>query len=182
MDKRVEGVYPKVEEALQAIDRLRNQGYAHDEIILVANEEVREDLSSNVYADVSQQDIDENDPKDDDQSFWDSIKDVFTTDDSYEDEKFDDPNYITEDDPIYEYKDLISKGHVAILIRGEVDATAHPASEVADRTTTANTQPNTIGPDGTRSYEDEQTLGSNDEYLKDPEMTTDELEDYERRQ
>ncbi|MEY8292330.1 hypothetical protein AAK882_06745 [Carnobacteriaceae bacterium 52-44] len=194
MNKRVEGIYPNVEEALQAVDRLRDQGYTRDAITLVANEEIQGRFSSNVDANITTEDrsmdrvdeettsqvtdthtndnrsMDRADNSEEDKSFWDSVKDAFTFDNS----SADDSDYIAEEDPVYEYRDVISQGQVAVLISGDPEAT--------DLTSKANIQPNTIGPDGVRTAEEEQNLGSRDEYLKDPEMTTDELDDYERRQ
>lgn len=194
MNKRVEGIYPNVEEALQAVDRLRDQGYTRDAITLVANEEIQGRFSSNVDANITTEDrsmdrvdeettsqvtdthindnrsLDRADESEEDKSFWDSVKDAFTFDNS----SADDSDYIAEEDPVYEYRDVISQGQVAVLISDDPETT--------DSTSRANTQPNTIGPDGVRTAEEEQNLGSRDEYLKDPEMTTDELDDYERRQ
>jgi len=116
MNKRVEGVYPVVDEALRAVDRLRAQGYSRDEITLVANEDTRRNLSSDVNAEVSSQDEEMNRSDDDDGSFWDSIKDAFTMDESYDDANYDDPNYDSENDPVYEHREAISRGDVAVLV------------------------------------------------------------------
>lgn len=48
MEKRVEGIYSNVEDAMQAVDRLREKGYNHKNITVVANDEVRNRLSSNI--------------------------------------------------------------------------------------------------------------------------------------
>lgn len=194
MNKRVEGIYPNVEEALQAVDRLRDQGYTRDAITLVANEEIQGRFSSNIDANITTEDrsmdrvddettsqvtdthtnddrsMDRTDESKEDKSFWDSVKDAFTFDDS----STDNPDYIAEEDPVYEYREVISQGQVAVLVDGD------PGTK--DSTSIADAQPNTIGPDGVRTAEEEQNLGSKGGYLKDPEMTTDELDDYERRQ
>jgi len=109
MEKRVEGVYPSVNEALRAIDRLRNEGYSRDDITLVTNEEVR----SNYRSDINSENADE-----EDRSFWDSVKNAFTTDKSFETENYDDPDYDhnIENDPVYAHKDAINDGAVVVLI------------------------------------------------------------------
>lgn len=170
MNKRVEGIYPNVEEALQAVDRLRDQGYTRDAITLVANEEIQGRFSSNVDANITTEDrsMDRVDEETTSQ-----VTDTHINDNRSMD-RADDSDYIAEEDPVYEYRDVISQGQVAVLVSGDPEAT--------DSTSKANIQPNTIGPDGVRTAEEEQNLGSRDEYLKDPEMTTDELDDYERRQ
>jgi len=121
MEQRVEGVYPTVEEALQTVDRLRDQGYSRDNITLVANEEVRSNLSSDVDTEVTTRDegMNRSDSNDDDGSFWDSIKDAFTTDDSYDVSNYDDPNYDSENDPVYEHRDAIRGGSIAVLVRDD---------------------------------------------------------------
>lgn len=194
MNKKLEGIYPNIEEALQAVDRLRDQGYTRDAITLVANEEIQGHFSSNTDENLTTRDrsmdrvdaettsqvtdthtndnrsMDRVDESEDDKSFWESVKDAFTFGHS----KTDDADYIAEEDPVYKYRDVISQGQVAVLVSND--------SEAIDSPSKANTQPNTIGPDGVRTAEEEQNLESKDAYLKDPEMTTNELDDYERRQ
>ena len=118
MVKRVEGVYPSVEEALRAVERLRDEGYSRNNITLVANEDVRTRLSAEVEADVTTQKGDETRTDEDNKSFWESVKDAFTTDDSYDESNYDDPNYDAENDPVYDYRESISEGHVAVLVSG----------------------------------------------------------------
>ena len=106
---------------------------------------------------------------DSEDSLWDSIKDFFTIDDSNEDAEL-----THEEDPAYEYKEQIDQGQLVVVVDERVDQT--------NRSSMTNTQPNTIGPDGTRSYEEEQALGSKDDKQKDHELSTDELDNYERHQ
>jgi len=118
-NKRVEGVYPNVEEAMRAVERLKNQGYTRGDITIVANEEVRGSLTSNVDAEVTTQDNDMSRSEDDDHSFWDSVKDFFTMDDSYE--NYDAPDYDQANDPVYEYRGAISQGEVVVLVNEDAD-------------------------------------------------------------
>jgi len=175
MTQSVEGVYPNVDKALQAVDLLRGQGYERDEITLVANEEVRRTFPSDVDTDVKTQTDDPKHSEEDDRSFWESIKDAFTVDDSYDASRYDDPNYDSTDDLLYEHREEISQGHIVLLV-GEDDSIDGPSME-------PDTQPNTVGPDGTRDYEDEQEVDSKEGYpRKDRELTQDELQDYGRKQ
>lgn|SRR5699024_355045 len=173
MNRRVEGVYNTVDEASEAVNRLRKQGYSRDDITLVANAEVRDKFAREIDSEVDTEEMDTNHStshaEDNDHSLWDSIKDFFTFDDSN-----DDPDYTTENDPLNKYRDAIKQGQIAVLVDEQTNT--------LEKKSITNTQPNTVGPDGTRSYEDEQTLGSRDEYLKDQELSRDELDDYERRQ
>lgn len=175
MDKKVEGVYPTLEGAMQAIKRLKKQGYSRDEITLVAKAEVRKQLTKNEKANVHTEEIDMEktsihaEKKDSEDSLWDSIKDFFTMDDPDQD-----TDRMHEEDPAYEYKDQIEQGQLVILIDERMDQT--------NKRSMMNTQPNTIGPDGTRSYEEEQALSFKDDRQKDHELSTDELDNYERHQ
>lgn len=105
--RRVEGIYPTIDEALRAVNRLRDEGYPRNNITLVANEDIRNAFTS----DLNTESIDE---ADDNHSLWDKIKDAFTTDDSY-----DDPDYDVENDPLDAYRSEIREGQVAILVSGE---------------------------------------------------------------
>ncbi|MEY8292329.1 DUF2382 domain-containing protein [Carnobacteriaceae bacterium 52-44] len=165
MERRVEGIYPNVEEALRAVDRLREQGYSRENITLVANDEVRRTFGSDVDADVSTQDIDQDrsmdrvDEGDEDRSVWESIKDFFTMDDTY-----DDPNYDVENDPLYAHRSVITQGKIAVLVTGE------PTMDVGmDRTDTTDTMDMgtpVTDTDRTRDDVDDETIELREERLK----------------
>ena len=128
MEKRVEGIYSNVEDALQAVNRLREKGYPKKNITVVANEEVRNRLSSNIDAEVTTEDTEDHhsmarvDRENDDQSFWESIKDFFTMDDSYDESNYDRPDYDADNDPLYAHREAISRGEIVVLVTGEPDA------------------------------------------------------------
>lgn len=170
MDKKVEGVYLNVDEALRAVDHLRMEGYSRDEITIVANEEIRNSVDSNFQENVAVQDTETVDTEDEDRSFWDSVKDAFTLGDSY-----DDANTETENNPLAQYSEELKQGQVAVVVNENENK--------LDQANQADEQPNTIGPDGTRNFEEEQDMISKDVNVnQDPELSTDELVDYERRQ
>lgn len=170
MERRVEGIYPNVEEALRAVDRLREQGYSRENITLVANDEVRRTFGSDVDADVSTQDIDQDrsmdrvDEGDEDRSVWESIKDFFTMDDTYDDANYDDPNYDVENDPLYAHRSAITQGEIAVLVTGE------PTMDVGmDRTDTTDTMDMgtpVTDTDRTRDDVDDETIELREERLK----------------
>lgn len=160
MNNKVEGVYPTVEEALRAVDRLRIEGYARDEIKIIANEETRNRVDSNVRENITSADAEFDQSEEEEKSFWDSIKEAFT---------MSEPDYETVN-PLNEYKDKIERGEVVVMLNEQNE-------------NYANTQPNTVGPDGVRDPVTEQKVESMGEYPRvDHELTTDELEDYERKQ
>lgn len=78
-------------------------------------------------------------------------------------------------DPVHDFRDEVLKNGVAILLNED-------ATGAGDPNRTANIQPNTVGPDGTRDYEEEAEVESQRDHMsKDPELTTDELEGYEKK-
>jgi hypothetical protein len=165
MERRVEGIYPNVEEALRAVDRLREQGYSRENITLVANDEVRRTFGSDVDADVSTQDIDQDrsmdrvDEGDEDRSVWESIKDFFTMDDTY-----DDPNYDVENDPLYAHRSVITEGEIAVLVTGE--PTMDVGMDRTDTTDTMDMDPPVTDTDRTRDDVDDETIELREERLK----------------
>lgn len=161
MNNKVEGVYTTVDEALRAVDRLRIEGYARNDIKIIANDETRNRVDSNVQENISPADEEFDNTEEEDKSFWDAIKDAFT---------MSGPDY--EDiDPLNAYKDNIDQGQVVVLV-----------NESNSNENYAETQPNTIGPDGVRDPETEQKVDSMGEHPRvDHELTTDELENYEKK-
>src|SRR5699024_12424804 len=122
MEKRVEGIYSNVEEALQAVNRLKEKGYSHENITVVANEEVRNRLSSNVDAEVTTEDteqdhhsMDRSDRGDDDRSLWESIKDFFTMDDSYDESNYDRLDHDVDNDSVYHHRAIISRDVIVYI-------------------------------------------------------------------
>lgn len=148
MEKRVEGIYSNVEDAVQAVDRLREKGYTHDNITVVANEEVRNRLSTNVDAQVTTEDTKDHSSMDrvdrednDDRSLWESIKDFFTMDDSYDESKFDHPDYDADNDPLYANREAIRRGEIVVLVTGEPDS--HQGMDHTDTDVTTKDSMNT---------------------------------------
>lgn len=138
MTNKVEGVYPTVDEAVAAVERLQKEDYSKNDITLVAKPEVQKTLNTKVDVEVTD---------------LDTFKNA----------------------PVHDFRDAVLQGDVAVLIseeRAGMDSATH-----------ANIQPNTVGPEGTRAFDEEQTVESHGEHPRtDRELTTDELEDYERRQ
>lgn len=139
MTNKVEGVYPNIEEAVTAIERLKKENYAPEEMTIVANKETREQLKAQVDVEVTNLDHYEN-------------------------------------APVNDFKEAVLRGDVAVLLSEE-------ATGLSSANVQANVQPNTVGPEGTRNYEEEQIVDSQGSHpKKDPELTTDELEEYEKKQ
>lgn len=138
MTNKVEGVYPTVEDATIAINRLKDEGYSREDITLVANPETRDKLKVEVDLEVTDLDRYEN-------------------------------------APVHDFRDAVLQGGVAVLLSEEATGPSDPSRQ-------ANVQPNTVGPEGTRDYEEEQAVDSQgSQPRKDHELTTDELESYEKK-
>ena len=145
--KKVEGIYSNVKMPC-AVDRLREKGYTHDNITVVANEEVRNRLSTNVDAQVTTEDTKDHSSMDrvdrednDDRSLWESIKDFFTMDDSYDESTFDRPDYDADNDPLYANREAIRRGEIVVLVTGEPDS--HQGMDHTDTDVTTKDSMNT---------------------------------------
>src|SRR5690625_933029 len=178
MEKRVEGIYERVEDALSAVNTLKDKGYSRDQITLIANEEMRgslcPDLDTNVQTESGDMTRTEG-MEHDDRSWWDSIKDAFTMDDSYDDANYDDPDYDMDNDPIYPYRDSIRKGQIAVVVTGDPTGTDMDTdTDILDRTSDVNpTDPNmddTV-PGAMSDVDREMDMGR--ELDRDPDRTRD---------
>lgn len=128
MNRIVEGSYVRVDDALRAVERLRDQGYSKNSITLIANESVRNSIPYTMDAEVTTDTDMRDNVHDDDRSLWEKIKDAFTMDDDYDVNRYDDPEYNTDDDPLFEYRSDIEQGNILVLI-----------DEDASRNTTVDT-------------------------------------------
>lgn len=159
MSKKVDGVYDTIDEALRAVDRLRMEGYARKDIQVVANEETRNRVDANYQENITSVD-EELDQAEEGETLWDKIKDAFTMSGP-------------------DYEDIHSlEAHKEDIERGKVIVLLDKYSE-----NRATTEPNTIGPDGVRNPDEEHKVESLGErpMINDHELTTDELEDYEKK-
>jgi len=78
-------------------------------------------------------------------------------------------------EPVHDFRDAVLQGDIAVLL-------SEDAAGAGDTRSQANVQPNTVGPEGTRDYEEEQIVESQGSHpRKDRELTTDELEEYEKK-
>lgn len=136
-DFTVIGSYPTEQEAEHVIRRLLSEGTNKNDLTIFTNKEKGDQLSNPENIDVSNPDINDSPDHDDDKSFWESIKDAFTVRD---DEYYEDPNYLVEDDSLHMYRDDLKKGHVIIAVQKtaepdsqtERDATSSSATHAGD--------------------------------------------------
>lgn len=134
MDKdreiRVYGSYENPEDVAVAIKELRKQGYSKEEIKVYSkgsspsseggesqrtrmdNTTITEESNTLVVSDEERrQEID-----DDDMSFWEQVKDFFTSDSYDYDEESQNPNYRKENDVLYPHREDLAKGNRVIVL------------------------------------------------------------------
>lgn len=115
MSKRVEGVYPTINEALAAVERLRDQGYGAGAITLVANAEVRSALPYAGDADTVRE-ADRPGEEREDRSFWEKVKDAFTWGGHDDSSLHIDSGYEASAEAPAAYQEEIEQGHIVILV------------------------------------------------------------------
>lgn len=115
MDKNftVIGSYPTEEEAEHVIRRLLDEGTNKNDITIFTNKEKSDQVKNPENVDVSNPDVNDDKDHDNDKSFWESIKDAFSVRD---DEYYEDPNYLVEDDSLHMYRDDLKKGYVVVAV------------------------------------------------------------------
>lgn len=121
-NRRVEGSYVRVEDAMHAVQMLRDKGYASSDIYVVANSTVRDSIPYTMDAEVSTEGELRDYDSDDDRSMWDKIKDAFTMDD-YDTDKRNQADYNPNTDPLNGYRDDIEQGNVIVLVATDADVT-----------------------------------------------------------
>ncbi|SEL10902.1 Heat induced stress protein YflT [Carnobacterium iners] len=78
MQRIVEGTYASTEEAIKAVERLLNEGYLAEELLIITDEKHEDELEDLTLVDVeSVEDDEDNDEDDEEESLWDKIKETF---------------------------------------------------------------------------------------------------------
>lgn len=72
MERRVEGTYTSTDEAVKAVERLLNEGYVADEILIITDDKHEDELEDLTLVEVEAVETDE------DVSLWDKIKETFS--------------------------------------------------------------------------------------------------------
>lgn len=101
MGKFVKGSYATLEEANQAIEEAIAQGYDRTLLTLVSNKDAHDRLSRDADAQIITEHADT------DESMWDKIKDVFSSNDS---------GYEADEDILSPYQDDIDNGKLVLLV------------------------------------------------------------------
>lgn len=116
-NQKVVGSYPDASETKLAVRELISQGFRKDQLTIYTNEEKRAFFSDVENVQVAQPDVnDTNEPhetEDEDKNFWESIRDAFKV---REDAEFEDPNYVAEDDLLYNHREDLRNGRFVIVV------------------------------------------------------------------
>ncbi|WP_034549907.1 general stress protein [Carnobacterium funditum] len=74
MDRIVEGTYTSTDEAVKAVERLLNEGYLAEELLIITDEKHEDELEELTLVDVESVEEDEGEEE---ESLWDKIKETF---------------------------------------------------------------------------------------------------------
>lgn len=133
MDRRnltVIGSYSTAEEATDVIERLRDEGYKREDIVVFANEQAAESFgfTEKMKANVETA-VDKTKEADEKPSLWDRIKDAFSFDTYDETASNDTMEYSAETDPLFDYRDDIVNGKIVVTVRDYRQKTTNPTAE-----------------------------------------------------
>ncbi|MBM6615127.1 general stress protein [Desemzia sp. RIT804] len=101
MGKFVNGSYATIEEANQAIEELVTQGYDRNLLTLISNKEAYDRFSTSADAQINTEHAEA------DESMWDKVKDVFSSDDS---------GYEVDEEILEPYQEDIDAGKLVLLV------------------------------------------------------------------
>lgn len=109
----VVGSYKNEDDTASVVNRLKEDGYQRDDITLYTNSANADGLKDSRNVDNAGRGTEDTE---DDRSFWDKMKDPFSTDSYDYEEDSQDPNYNQEDDVLHPYKDDIKNGNTVIVV------------------------------------------------------------------
>lgn len=120
-DITIIGSYPTEKEAESIVKRLISEGYDKEDITIFTNHEKSTQLRNPKDVKVANPDVNGTDEDgDNEKSFWESLKDAFTVRD---DDYYNDPNYLVEDDTLHMYRDDLKKGYIVVGLNKSDDET-----------------------------------------------------------
>ncbi|AEB30734.1 putative stress response protein [Carnobacterium sp. 17-4] len=179
MSKFVKGSYLTIEEARIAVDEVASEGYDRNLITLVTNRETADTLPNDLDVGVSTEHSEKN--EEEDESFIDKVKHLFSSDDDTDDQTIDstDEGYEADEAVLIEYKDEISNGSIVVLVDDfglEPGAQDFENSTPSGKAETSNTVPpsDSIDTADTLDTIDTTDYSTLDATTEDPSLTDDE--------
>lgn len=135
MDRRVEGTYTSKEETVSAVERLINEGYASDEIIIVTNEKHEKELE-----DLTLVEVDAVNPTEG-LSLWEKLKESFSFG-RYNSDEVSNPfeEYGVEEDIGEHYTEALESGEIVILVNSAGPSKTQQLSQVNEEVLNGHTE------------------------------------------
>lgn len=135
MDRRVEGTYTSKEETVSAVERLINEGYASDEIIIVTNEKHEKELE-----DLTLVEVDAVNPTEG-LSLWEKLKESFSFG-RYNSDEVSNPfeEYGVEEDIGEHYTEALESGEIVILVNSAGPSKTQQLSQVNEEVLNGQTE------------------------------------------
>lgn len=124
MTQHLEGIYPSIDEAIQKLRQLKEQGYEKHQVTVLANDKVADEFPWNVDGDVESAKLDS-----EEKNFMDRIKGLFVvTEDDYKNHHSDELLEIRE-----KYRSELENDQIIILLNEEAHK-AHESESELDKT------------------------------------------------
>ncbi|WP_407370333.1 general stress protein [Carnobacterium sp.] len=135
MDRRVEGTYTSKEETVSAVERLINEGYASDEIVIVTNEKHEKELE-----DLTLVEVDAVNPTEG-LSLWEKLKESFSFG-RYNSDEISNPleEYGVEGDIGEHYTEALESGEIVILVNSAGPSKIQQLSQVNEEVLNGNNE------------------------------------------
>lgn len=125
MDRRVEGTYTTKEETVSAVERLINEGYVAQEIVIVTNEKHENELE-----DLTMVEVDSVDPGEG-MSLWEKLKESFSFGRYNSEEAFSPfEEYGIAEDSGEHYTEALENGEIVILVNSAGPSNSQQLSQV----------------------------------------------------
>lgn len=134
MERYVVGSYASPQEAVNAVNKLQEEGYQKEDITLISSTESKNSISNttDIVGTTNETGIDTEDKKKnkDNRSIWKKIKESFSSNDSNETDSSQ-----SNDDLLDAYQQDIENGNIIIVVKGEPKKISSNESQSTDRVT-----------------------------------------------
>lgn len=134
MERYVVGSYASPQEAVNAVNKLQEEGYQKEDITLISSTESKNSISNttDIVGTTNETGIDTEDKKKnkDNRSIWKKIKESFSSNDSNETDSSQ-----SNDDLLDAYQQDIENGNIIVVVKGEPKKISSNESQSTDRVT-----------------------------------------------
>lgn len=120
--KSVVGCYMFLEDALQTVQLLKENGYTRSDIFVVANEIVRDSLSDTLGVRIDTKLNQQEGEHVDNRSMWEHVEDAVIVD-ACDTDRREQPHYDPDTDLLFAYRDAIAAGQIVVLVEKEREET-----------------------------------------------------------